>query len=299
MEKPVKYTLVIHGGAGGIYKEIMTKEMCAIYENKLKDVLLKSSQILEKGGLALDAVETAIKLMEECTLFDAGKGAVVNENGEPEMDASIMDGSNYKAGSVAGIKTMKHPISLARKVLENTPHVMIFGEGADIFGKQLGLDTVTKEYFSEEPRYWELIETQIKPALKGTVGAVALDSAGNIAAGTSTGGTLRKMKGRVGDSPVIGAGTFADSNTCGVSCTGYGEYFIRGVVAHNISALMEYKGLSIQEATKLTLANKVAAIGGQGGIISLDKNGNIAIEYNTEGMLRGYIKSDQAPHVFF
>ena len=304
MQKDTKHSfcLVIHGGAGGITREIMGKDMALKYEEKMKEVLLKGYEILSKGGSSMDAVEAAINSMENSTLFDAGKGAVVNSKGEAEMDASIMDGTTKKAGAVAGVKKIKHPISLARKVMESTPHVMLFGEGADDFGRISGLDTVTTSYFSEEPRYWEIIEHGKKDktgGLKGTVGAVACDKNGVISAGTSTGGSLNKMQGRVGDSPIIGAGTYADTETCGVSCTGTGEFFIRGVVAHTVAALCEHKGLSVEDAAKTALKTKVEALGGEGGIISLDNKCNVGIAFNTLGMLRGYIKSDGTPQVSF
>ncbi len=323
MEKPVakpkddqsphpRVCLVIHGGAGGITRDIMAKagatSLVRKYEDKLREALEKGYSVLSHGGSSLDAVEAAINTMESSTLFDAGKGAVVNVDGEPEMDASIMEGTNKRAGAVTGVRTIKHPITLARKVMESTPHVMLFGEGADSFGKASGLETVTKEYFFEEPRYWELLERiyggdPLKPderaALKGTVGAVALDKSGCISAGTSTGGTLHKMKGRIGDSPIIGAGTYADSAFCGVSCTGCGEYFIRGAVAHTVVALCEYKGMSVAEAAKTALKTKVEALGGEGGIIALDREGNVAVEHNTPGMFRGVIAFDGVAHVTF
>lgn len=286
----------IHGGAGGIHSGVLDKEMAARYNVKLTEVLQEGYSILSQGGSSIDAVEKAIRLMEDCTLFDAGKGSVPNSKGEVEMDASIMDGTTHKAGAVAGIKAIRYPISLARRVAEHTPHVMLIGEGADSFGQSLSMETVTKEYFTEEPRYWQLIEDGDH---KGTVGAVALDSKGNISAGTSTGGCPNKLAGRVGDSPIIGAGTFADSRICGVSCTGVGEFYMRGVVAHNVAAVKEYKGVTLEEAVRLTLKEKVGDLGGVGGIIAVDNEGNISIEHNTPGMLRGYIKSEGIPYVIF
>jgi len=288
--------LAIHGGAGGIHSGVLDKEMITRYSTKLTQVLEESYSILHKGGSSIDAVEYAITLMENCTLFDAGKGSVLNAKGEVEMDASIMDGTTRKAGAVAGVKTIRHPISLARKVAECTPHVMLIGEGADLFGQSLGMETVTKDHFVEEPRYWQLIEDGNH---KGTVGAVAIDSEGNIAAGTSTGGCPNRLAGRVGDSPIIGAGTFADSKVCGVSCTGVGEFYMRGVVAHNVAAIKEYKGVTLEEAVRQTLKEKVGDLGGVGGIIAVDSEGKVSIEYNTPGMLRGYIKNDGIPYVVF
>ncbi|RMI19351.1 MAG: isoaspartyl peptidase/L-asparaginase, partial [Calditrichaeota bacterium] len=261
------------------------------------------------GGSSLDAVEQTIRVLEDSPLFNAGKGAVFTNAGTNELDASIMDGATLQAGAVAGVKRVKNPISLARLVMEKSPHVMLAGDGADAFAKENGLELVDPHYFYTEQRYqqWQRVLQREKekqqsqsraapdaasseadePPL-GTVGVVALDKQGNLAAGTSTGGMTNKRWGRVGDSPIIGAGTYADNRTCAVSCTGHGEYFIRLNVAHDISALMAYKGLSVQEAAEEVILKKLTQLGGTGGVIAIDRNGNIAMPFNTSGMYRGY-----------
>lgn len=297
-----KFGIVIHGGAGRIVKENMSPEREAEYSNKLKEVLETGYKILAEGGSALDAVESVIKLMEDSPLFNAGKGAVLTEKGVAELDASIMDGKTLSAGAVAGIKHVKSPITLARLVMEKSPHVMMISDGAEEFAKQNGLEMVENEYFITKER-WESYqralqrEEERKKAEKhGTVGAVALDKEGNIAAGTSTGGMMMKKFGRVGDAPIIGAGTYANNNTCGVSATGSGEYFIRIGVARDISALIEYKGMSLNSASEEVI-KKVGDLGGNGGVICLDKFGNVAMPFNTEGMYRGYYISGGNPIV--
>lgn len=297
-----KFGIVIHGGAGRIVKENMTPERESEYSNKLKEVLETGYKILNEGGTALDAVEAAIKIMEDSPLFNAGKGAVLTEKGTAELDASIMDGKTLSAGAVAGIKHVKSPITLARLVMENSPHVMMISEGAEEFAKQNGLEMVENDYFITKER-WESYqrilqreEEKKKTEKHGTVGAVALDKNGNIAAGTSTGGIMMKKFGRVGDAPIIGAGTYANNNTCGVSATGSGEYFIRIGVARDISALIEYKGMSLQSASEEVI-KKVGELGGTGGVICLDKNGDVAMPFNTEGMYRGYYINGQSPVV--
>jgi len=295
-----KFGIVIHGGAGRIVKENMSAEREAEYSNKLKEVLETGYKILAKGGSALDAVEAVIKLMEDSPLFNAGKGAVLTEKGVAELDASIMDGKTLSAGAVAGIKHVKSPITLARLVMEKSPHVMMISDGSEEFAKQNGLEMVDNEYFITKER-WESYqralqrEEERKKAEKhGTVGAVALDKNGNIAAGTSTGGMMMKKFGRVGDAPIIGAGTYANNNTCGVSATGSGEYFIRIGVAKDISSLIEYKGMGLSEAATEVI-KKVGDLGGNGGVICLDKFGNVAMPFNTEGMYRGYYISGEQP----
>ena len=313
------FTLVIHGGAGTILKKNMTAEKELAYKDKLKEALSAGHAILNNGGSSVDAVESAIMVMEDSPLFNAGKGAVFTNEGKNEMDASIMDGQTLEAGSVAMINTIKNPISAARVVMEQSPHVMMVGEGAVKFAREHKIDLVDSSYFHDEKRYqqWQqikgTIETQMDHSEEqientqdqfnaefkepidekfGTVGAVALDKNGNIAAGTSTGGMTNKMYGRVGDSPVIGAGTYANNATCGVSSTGHGEYFIRAVVAYDIAAIMEYKGVSLQEAANEVIHNKLPKLGGAGGIISVDKDGNFALTFNTEGMYRGSVRED-------
>jgi beta-aspartyl-peptidase (threonine type) len=268
------------------------------YREKLSEALLTGYQLLSSGKPALDVVESVINILEDSPLFNAGKGAVFNSAGENEMDASIMDGATLMAGAVAGVKTVKNPISAARKVMENTWHVLLAGPGADQFAKEQGLEIRPPEYFFTDRRWKSLQRVKAREAEKhGTVGCVVLDRYGNLAAGTSTGGLTNKRWGRIGDSPIIGAGTYANNHTCAVSGTGQGEYFIRGNVAYDISALMEYKGLNVEEAAEEVI-NKLTARGGSGGVIALDKNGNFAMPFNTEGMYRGYIREDGKPVVF-
>lgn len=307
----------IHGGAGTILKSEMTAEREREYRAKLTEALMTGYGILKKGGGGLDAVEAAIRLMEDSPLFNAGKGAVFTNAGTNELDASIMDGKTLKAGAVASLKRIKNPISLARLVMEKSKHVMMVGDGAESFAKQQGIEFVPQSYFYTESRWKALqrekaAEEERNKAPKGkkqeqqhgrlldhaygTVGAVALDQAGNLAAGTSTGGMTNKRFGRVGDSPIIGAGTYANNRTCGISATGDGEYFIRLAVAHDLSAMMEYKGLSLQEAADAVI-EKVGKLGGGGGLIAIDKGGHIAISFNTAGMYRGRVGTDEQPLV--
>lgn len=288
------FGIVIHGGAGNMYREKMPIERQKAYEAKLKEALDEGYKILENGGSSLDAVEAAIRIMEDCPLFNAGKGAVFTGEGVNELDASVMDGKSLNAGAVAGVKHIKNPISLARLVMDKSPHVMLTGSGAEAFAKQNGVETVPNKYFYTKRR-WESLQRARKREKEkkmkekfGTVGAVALDSQGNLSAGTSTGGMTNKKWGRVGDSPVIGAGTYANNRSCAVSATGHGEYFIRNVVAYDISALMEYKGLSLQKAAHLVIMEKLKSIKARGGIIAIDNKGNVALPFNTTGMHRGY-----------
>ena len=300
--------IVIHGGAGTISKSSLTPEMERKYIDKLTKVLLAGDSVLKQGGSSLDAIETTIRMMEDSPLFNAGKGAVFTHEGTNELDASIMDGSTLKAGAVAAVKHIKNPISLARMVMEKSPHVMMVGAGAEDFAKANGMELVDQQYFFTQRR-WDELQKMLhnadssKPAADstnrkhGTVGCVALDRNGNLAAGTSTGGMTDKMYGRVGDSPIIGAGTYANNKTCAVSSTGWGEYFIRSVVAFDISALMEYKGFSLNDAANTVIMDKLTKLGGTGGIIAVDKDGNIAMPFNTSGMYRAYIDEDGKPVV--
>ena len=294
MKKNIYPTLAIHGGA--IFgPEDYDKNRDAEYREALNLSLQKGSEVLNKNGSSLDAIEYAIHVLEECGLFDAGRGAVYTSNGIQELDASIMDGSDLKAGAVAGVHTIKKPISAARKVMENTWHVLLIGEGAEEFAENQGLEIVPRSYFHNEPRhkqYLRLKAQELRAVAKkhSTVGAVALDVNGNLAAGTSTGGLEMKMAGRVGDSPIIGAATYANNATCAVSCTGEGEYFIRQSAAYQISALMEFKNLSIKEASKEVLT-KIEKLGGLGGLIALDSKGNITTPFTTEGMFRGVFQN--------
>lgn len=294
-QRQSEFGLVIHGGAGGITRDGFTPEQDAAYRESLSAALQAGYDILNNGGSSLDAVETVIRIMEDDSLFNAGRGAVFTSEGTNELDASIMDGSTLNAGAVAGVKRIKNPITLARLVMEESRHVMFAREGAETFGEQHGVETVPEDYFFTERRWQTLQRIRQREAEQetgGTVGAAALDKDGNLAAGTSTGGMSNKRFGRIGDSPVIGAGTYANNNTCAISATGHGEYFIRSVVAHDISALMEYKGISLQEAAEHVIMEKLTDLGGYGGIISIDKHGNVAMPFTTEGMHRGYVLDD-------
>ena len=310
--KEAKFVLVIHGGAGTILKSSMTLEKEKAYKEALNKALLAGYEILNKGGTALDAVETAVRTMEDDSLFNAGKGSVFTHEGKNELDAAIMDGKTLSAGAVASVSIIKNPVTAARAVMEKSGHVMLVGKGAEEFAKEQKLEIVSPGYFYTEDRWKALKKIQDtakveldhgrdkipvkQPTNKdhkyGTVGAVALDKQGNLAAATSTGGMTNKKFGRVGDTPVIGAGTYADNNTCAVSCTGWGEYFIRLVVAKTVSDLMEYKKVSLKEATDEIIMKKVPELGRDGGLIAVDRNGNIAMPFNTAGMYRGYINSN-------
>ncbi|HAI76761.1 MAG TPA: beta-aspartyl-peptidase, partial [Microscillaceae bacterium] len=302
-----KITLVIHGGAGTIRKENMTDAMEQAYHAKLKEALEAGYQVLRQGGSSLDAVVVTIQILEDSPLFNAGKGAVFTAAGRNELDAAIMDGASRKAGAVAGITTVKNPIKAARAVMDNSPHVMMIGPGAEEFAQTQGLEIVDPAYFYTEDRFKQLEKIKQREANQGkdggwlplvgqekfgTVGAVALDQFGNLAAGTSTGGMTNKKFGRVGDAPIIGAGTYADNQTCAVSATGHGEYFIRAVVGYDVAALMAYKQLSVQAAAEEVVMKKLVEMGGEGGIIALDKNGNFAMPFNSAGMYRGFIRAD-------
>ena len=298
-----KFGLVIHGGAGTILKKNMTPEKEAAYTAKLNEAMDTGYKILERGGSCLDAVEKVINVMEDSPLFNSGKGAVLDDKGEAELDASIMNGKNLMAGAVAAVRHIKNPISLARMVMEKSPHVMLISDGAEEFAKANGVKLVDNSYFIVKERYEQYLKMKEKMQKEsnddkhGTVGCVALDKNGNLAAGTSKGGMMMKKFGRVGDSPIIGAGTYASNNTCAVSGTGWGEYFIRLSVARDISELMAYKNLSLKEAANEVIMKKLPQLGGDGGIIAIDKNGNIAMPFNTAGMYRGYHLSDGKPEI--
>ena len=303
-QTPGKYTLVIHGGAGNITPANLLAEKAAEFEAKLNEVLRHGDSILKAGGTSLDAVEACVRMMEDCPLFNAGKGAVFNAEGKNEMDAAIMDGKTGMAGAVAGVTTIRNPITAARAVMEKSPHVMLTGKGAETFATEQGLKIVSPDYFFTQSRWDAYLKAKANAdsmdnmdKKHGTVGCVAVDQYGNLAAATSTGGMTLKKYGRVGDTPVIGAGTYAENTTCAVSATGHGEFFIRNVVAYDISALMKYKGLSLAKAADEVIIIKLKNMGGTGGIIAVDKNGNIAMPFNTTGMFRGYIKSDGAMKV--
>ena len=305
-----EFAIAIHGGAGTILRENLTPEVEAEYRAKLSESLKTGYEILANGGTSLDAVVAAIKIMEDSPLFNAGKGAVFTHNGLNELDASIMDGNTLKAGAVGAVRNVKNPIELARTVMDKTKHVMLIGEGARLLAEEHGITLVPDEYFFTDRRWKSLqkaLDAESKKDLSnnsikpdnyfGTVGAVALDSDGNLAAGTSTGGLTNKMYGRVGDSPIIGAGTFANNNTCAVSGTGIGEYFMRGLIAYDVSALMEYKHMNVHEAASEVITDKLTQAGGTGGIIALDQNGIVSMTFNTEGMYRGYYRHGEEPVV--
>jgi beta-aspartyl-peptidase (threonine type) len=293
---------VMHGGAGTITRKTMTPEMEKQYRDALETALRAGNAILAKGGTSLDAVEAAIRVLEDSPLFNAGKGAVFTHEGKNELDASIMDGKTRKAGAVAGVTIIRNPISAARAVMDKSKHVMMAGRGAELFATKMGLEIVDPSYFWTERR-WKALQQELlkeeptEPKKFGTVGAVALDKEGNLAAGTSTGGTTNKQYGRIGDSPIIGAGTYADNASVAVSCTGDGEYFIRLSVARDIAALVEYKGMTVKQAGDEVIMKKLTALGGEGGAIILDRNGNFATPFNSEGMYRGWIGADGVPHV--
>lgn len=312
---PPPMGIVIHGGAGVIERGSLTPEKEAAYKAKLEEALKAGWKILQDGGTSLDAVQAAIVIMEDSPLFNAGKGAVFNADGKNELDSAIMDGKTLKAGAAAGLRTVKNPILLARAIMDKSPHVMMISDGAEKFAKEQGIEIVPEKYFWTQERWdgylkvkKEQEEKAKQPAGKpgtvsmtesqkdenrfGTVGAAALDKNGNLAAGTSTGGMTYKRFGRVGDVPIIGAGTYANNNTLAISATGDGEYFIRLGVARDISALMEYQARPIQNAADDVIQRKLTALGGTGGVVSIDKHGNMGISFNSKGMYRGYIDKD-------
>ena len=295
-----KTMFVMHGGAGTITRQNMTPEQEAAIRAKMEEALKTGHAILARGGTSVDAVEASIRILEDSPLFNAGKGAVFTHEGRNELDSSIMDGKTMKAGAVAGVTIIKNPISAARAVMEKSKHVMLVGKGAELFATTAGLEIVDPSYFWTERRWKELQRDLIKEQAsdhKGTVGAVALDQNGNLAAGTSTGGTTNKRWGRVGDSPIIGAGTYASNDSVAVSCTGTGEFFIRWTVARDIAALVEYKGMTVEQAGNEVIHKKLEPVKGDGGAIILDRQGNFAMPFNTEGMYRGWIGDDGVPHV--
>jgi beta-aspartyl-peptidase (threonine type) len=331
-----KLGFIIHGGAGVIKKGSLSPEKEKQYRAELEKAVLAGYKALQNGKSGLDAVETAIRLLEDSPLFNAGKGAVFTADGKNELDASIMDGKTLMAGAVAGLRHVKNPITLARAVMEKSPHVMMVGDGAEKFAREMKIELVDEKYFWTQER-WDSLQKIIKEEKEkeqrkkekeksqnyenqksktgdryakmmtetqklaenkfGTVGAVALDSNGNLAAGTSTGGMTNKKFGRVGDAPIIGAGTYASNDACAVSATGWGEYFIRIGVARDIAALMEYRAMPVQQAADLVIKQKLQKLGGDGGIIAIDKFGNMAISFNSEGMYRAYINGEGKPVV--
>jgi L-asparaginase / beta-aspartyl-peptidase len=299
------YALAIHGGAGALSRAAMTPEKEAAYRAALDSALTIGESVLQSGGSALDAVSRTIVYLEDCPLFNAGRGAVFTHEGKNELDASIMDGTSQKAGAVGSVTTVRNPILLARAVMEKSPHVLLTGRGAEQFAAENGFETIDSKWFFTQERWNTLQEMLAEEKAKGktgalhptrrdykfgTVGCVALDQNGHLAAGTSTGGMTNKRWNRIGDAPIIGAGTYADDSVCAISCTGHGEYFIRYAVAHDVWARMAYGGAALAEATDAIIHKKLVEKGGEGGLIAVDKNGNIAQPFNSEGMYRGWAK---------
>ncbi len=300
-----KFSIAIHGGAGTIMKEHLTPELEAEYRKALKESLDAGYLVLSAGGSAVNAVKAAVAMLEDNVLFNAGRGSVFTHKGLHEMDAAIMDGNTLAAGAVAGVKNIRNPVELAEKVMLHSGHVFLGGEGANEFAVTQGMKFEPDEYFYSDFRYkqWKEIsgsdlyqldhsvdrtESEIKDKKFGTVGAVACDSYGNVAAATSTGGMTNKQFGRIGDSPVIGAGTYANNNTCAISCTGHGEIFIKAVAAYDVSCLMEYKNMNLREACEEVVMKKLVALHGEGGLIGTDPKGNVALVFNSPGMYRGF-----------
>ncbi|MBX2828782.1 MAG: isoaspartyl peptidase/L-asparaginase [Flavobacteriaceae bacterium] len=311
IENVENFGIVIHGGAGTILKKNMTDSLEQAYTDKLEEAIRAGHEILANGGDAMEAVTKTINIMEDSPLFNAGKGAVFTHEERNELDASVMDGKTLNAGAVAGVQRIKNPIDLAVEVMNNSDHVMLSGQGAEVFAQEKGFELIDPSYFYTERRFQSLqrikerekteldhdtkvtyTDPLIKDSKFGTVGCAALDKNGNLAAGTSTGGMTNKRWNRIGDSPIIGAGTYANNATCAVSSTGWGEYFIRGMVAHDISAMMEYKGVGLQEAASEVIQKKLTDLGGTGGIVAIDHQGNIAMEFNTAGMYRAHMNAD-------
>lgn len=317
VEAAPRWAIVVHGGAGVIERKDLSAEQQAAYRSAMNRAIQAGSAVLTKGGSALDAVEATITLMEDDPLFNAGRGAVFTAEGRNELDAAIMDGKTLAAGSVAGVTRTRHPISLARRVMEKSPHVMLIAAGADTFSAEQGLEQVEPGWFYTERR-WRALETFLKSkgwpmppkpkgaadadlgqalahdeGKKGTVGVAALDLSGNVAAGTSTGGTTGKRWGRVGDSPIIGAGTYASNTSCAVSATGTGEYFIRLTIAREICSLVEHKGMKLQAAADEVIQKRLTALGGDGGIIAVTPDGQMAWSFNTSGMYRARAAKDE------
>lgn len=304
-----KISIAIHGGAGTILKEDMTPELEAAYRTALKDALDAGYAVLEIGGSAIHAVKASVVMMEDNVLFNAGKGSVFTKKGLNEMDAAIMDGGTLNAGAVAGVRNIRNPVELAEEVMLNSGHVFLSGKGANDFAIKQGIKLEPDEYFYSEYRYnqWKEIRDSdlyqldheidnlaglMKDKKFGTVGAVACDSNGNIAAATSTGGMTNKRYGRIGDSPMIGVGTYANNKTCAISCTGHGEIFIKAVAAYDVSCLMEYKNMTLKQACEEVVLKKLVALNGDGGLIGIDAKGNAALVFNSAGMYRGFRKSD-------
>lgn len=304
-----KIALAIHGGAGTILKSEMTPALETEYRNGLENALQKGYEILQKKGSALDAVEASVVELENFPLFNAGCGSVFTHEGKIEMDAAIMDGKKLKAGAIAFVKNVKNPIKLARLVMEKTEHILLAGDGANEFAREMKVKFETDEYFFTEHRYRQLLKaieegriqldhsSEIKnPKPIGTVGAVACDFRGNLAAATSTGGMTNKKFGRIGDTPIIGAGTYAENSTCAISCTGHGEYFMLGVTAFDVAARMKYKNMSLENAANETI-ERLTEINGDGGFIAVDARGNVVLPFNCEGMYRGFVTEENGIYI--
>ncbi len=292
--------IAVHGGAGTMPKRLMTPEIESACHSALKNALQAGYSLLSKGGSAVDAVEAAVNVLENFELFNAGKGSVFTHEGKHEMDASIMDGKTLRSGAVAAVNNIKNPVSLAKAVMLHSDHVLLLGAGAEVFAKQQQIAFEDDAYFFTQFRFDQLQKARQRDVVVldhvddkkfGTVGCVALDINKNLAAATSTGGMTNKSFGRVGDSPLIGSGTYANNKTCAVSCTGHGEFFIENVVAYDVSCLVEYKGLTLQEATEFVINTKLKNIDAEGGLIAIDTKGEISLPFNTKGMYRGYMKS--------
>ncbi len=289
--QPMEWAIALHGGAGNMLPTDFDSVEIENYMKELNAALAIGEEMLTNGASSIDAVEKVVRYLEDCPLFNAGKGAVFTNAGKNELDAAIMDGSNLKAGAVAGVGDVKNPITAARLVMDSSMHVMLVGRGASVFAASKGAQMVDSSYFFTEKSWKALQRAHERDKKMGTVGCVALDRNGNLAAATSTGGMTNKRYGRVGDVPIIGAGTYANNSTCAVSATGHGEFFIRYTVAHNISALMEYKGLSLSEAAELVVNSKLKDAKGNGGIIAVDQYGNVHLTMNTTGMFRAFSNS--------
>lgn len=306
MKDAARLALAVHGGAGTIRRAEMSAEREAAYREGLQQALQSGWQTLEAGGASLDAVEAAVCVLEDNPLFNAGRGAVFTHDGRHEMDASIMSGEDLRAGAVAAVSRIKHPVVLARRVMEQTSHVLLCGTGAEEFAREAGCEFAPPEYFFTEWRYEQLAEARREHEVRldhsaphkiGTVGAVARDARGHLAAATSTGGMTNKRFGRIGDTPLIGAGIYADDRTCAVSCTGHGEYFMRAVAAYDVASLMKYRGFLLVDACAEVVGVTLRGMGGEGGLIAVDREGNIALPFNSEGMYRAWRTGAQPPQV--
>jgi beta-aspartyl-peptidase (threonine type) len=306
MKTEARLALAIHGGAGTIRRAEMSDELEAAYRDGLHGALARGWEVLKGGGSALDTVEATVCVLEDNPLFNAGRGAVFTHDERHEMDAAIMSGEDLSAGAVAAVEGLKHPITLARRVMEKTEHILLCGDGAEEFAREVAAEFAPPEYFFTEFRYQQLLEARRDDQVRldhspikkfGTVGAVACDELGHLAAATSTGGMTNKRFGRIGDTALVGAGTYADDRTCAVSCTGHGEFFMRAVAAYDVACLMKYKGLTLKDACEQTIGQTLREMGGEGGLVAVDRMGNLAVTFNCEGMYRAWIASGSAAQV--